>query len=143
MVDVGAIGGVRVINDSKATNPHATIAALRSIEGPIVLLLGGRHKGDGYGALRDAIEAASVRHVVLFGEASERLAAELAGISTEIRQTPDLEAATAAGLAAARSGDALLFSPACSSYDVFRSFEERGEVFDRLVRSKSAFRASV
>ncbi|MFC2099614.1 Mur ligase family protein, partial [Candidatus Bipolaricaulota bacterium] len=143
MVDVGVVNGVRVINDSKATNPHATIAALQSIDGPIVLLLGGRHKGAGYRALRDVIEAANVRHVVLFGEAGGRLAAELEDISTGTEQTADLEAATATGLAAARSGDTLLFSPACSSYDVFRSFEERGEAFDRLIRSESLFRAPV
>jgi len=138
MVDVDTVGGVRVINDSKATNPHATIAALRSIDGPIVLLLGGRHKGSGYRALCDAIEGADVRHLVLFGEARERLVAELDGVSPEMQQATDLEAATAAGLVAARPGDALLFSPACSSYDAFRSFEERGETFDRLIRSRPA-----
>jgi len=142
MVGIGAVDGVRVLNDSKATNPHATIAALRSIDGPIVLLLGGRHKGYGYETLCEAIEGANVRFVVLFGDARERLGTELAGISAKIRHVADLEAATVTGFELARLGDTLLLSPACSSYDAFRSFEERGEAFDRLVRSQAGFHAS-
>ena len=136
MTDLGVIRGVRVINDSKATNPHATVAALQSIDGPVVLMLGGRHKGDGYSSLRDAIGRSNVRTVVLFGEARARLDDELDGVSAELRHAKDLTAAVDAALTSAQPGDTVLFSPACSSYDAYPSFEERGAAFERLIKSR-------
>jgi UDP-N-acetylmuramoylalanine--D-glutamate ligase len=137
MEEVGHIDGVRVINDSKATNPASTIAALESIEGPSILLLGGRSKGAGYEALVEAISASAVRRIVLFGEAADGLAALLEG--NPIDRVATVNEAARAGLAVARSGDTLLFSPACSSFDQFRDFEERGDEFARLVRAYPGF----
>jgi len=137
MEAVGSVGGVRAIDDSKATNPASTVAALAATDGPVVLLLGGRAKRAGYEALRDAIEASAVRRIVLFGEAAEELAALLAGRA--IDRAPNVEAAVRVGLEAARPGDTLLFSPACSSFDQYRSFEERGEAFSRAVRAHAGF----
>ena len=137
MTDLGAIRGIRVINDSKATNPHATVAAVHSVDGPVILMLGGRHKGGGYASLRNAIERSGVRTVILFGEARARLNDELDGVSAELRHAKDLKAAVDDAFASARPGDTILFSPACSSYDAYRSFEERGAAFDRLIESRS------
>jgi len=138
--DEGTVGGVRVVNDSKSTNAASTLAALRSVKEPIVLILGGRHKQAGYEELARAIAATSVRKVVVYGEAAAFLCETLntAGYTrTEIY--PGLEEATTAGLAAALPGDVLLFSPACASYDQFRDYLERGEAFSRLIRTRPTF----
>lgn len=137
MEEIGLVDGVRAIDDSKATNPASTIAALAAIDGPTVLLLGGRSKGAGYEALREAIETSAIRRIVLFGEAGERLAGLLEGHPFDC--VSDVEAAVRVGFEAARPGDTLVFSPACSSFDQFRSFEERGEEFTRAVRARAGF----
>ena len=139
MEEVGTVGGVRAIDDSKATNPASTIAALAAVDGPMVLLLGGRSKGAGYEALRDAIEASPIRRIVLFGAAADPLSDLLEGHPFD--RVADVEAAVRSGLAAAHPGDTLLFSPACSSFDQFRNFEERGEAFARAIRASAAFSA--
>ncbi len=137
MEEIGFVGGVRAIDDSKATNPASTIAALDAVDGPTVLLLGGRSKGVGYEALRCAIETSAIRRIVLFGEAAERLSTLLEGHPLD--RVSDVESAVRVGLQAARPGDTLLFSPACSSFDQYRSFEERGKVFARAVRAREHF----
>jgi len=139
---VGTIGGVRVVNDSKATSPAATMAALRSTEGPVVLLLGGRSKRGGYDELAAYLSAFSPRGVVVFGEARQEIAEHLSRAGVEHQSVSDLETAVALGLATARPGDALLLSPACSSFDAFRSYEERGEEFNRMARRVPGFRAA-
>ncbi len=139
MEPIGSVYGVRAIDDSKATNPASTIAALAAVRGPVVLLLGGRMKEAGYDALRTAIDNPSVRRTILFGEAADRLANLLEG--RPVHGVPDVDAAVRAGLAAARAGDALLFSPACSSFDAFSNFEVRGEAFARAVRAAPGFTA--
>lgn len=140
MEEVGAVNGVRVIDDSKATNPASTIAALAALAGPTVLLLGGRSKGAGYDALRAAIDRSLIRRIVLFGEAAGELAELLEGRPFD--RVPTVAAAVDAGLAAARTGDTLLLSPSCSSFDQFASFEERGETFVRAVRARAGFSAA-
>jgi UDP-N-acetylmuramoylalanine--D-glutamate ligase len=139
---IGTIGGVRVVNDSKATSPAATMAALRSTEGPVVLLLGGRSKRGGYDELAAYLSAFSPRGVVVFGEARQEIAEHLSLAGVEHQSVSDLETAVALGLATARPGDALLLSPACSSFDAFRSYEERGEEFNRMARRVPGFRAA-
>ncbi len=128
---VGSIDGVRYVNDSKATNVHAATAALRGLEGPIVLLLGGRGKGEDYSALRESME--KVVAVVCYGEEGERLGRSLEGVVTVHRAGTMIEAAERAR-ELARRGDTVLLSPACTSYDEFRSFEERGQRFKQWVR---------
>jgi UDP-N-acetylmuramoylalanine--D-glutamate ligase len=137
MEEIGLVDGVRVIDDSKATNPASTIAALAAADGPTILLLGGRSKAAGYEALREAIETSKIRRVVLFGEAAEWLSGLLGRVPLD--RVSDVAAAVRIGLEAARPGDILLFSPACSSFDQFRNFGERGEEFARAVRARAGF----
>ncbi len=136
---VGAVGGVRLINDSKATSPAAAIAAVRSTVGPVVVLLGGRSKRGGYDELASFLSGASLRAVIVFGEAREEIAGHLSRAGVAHRMAGDLAGAVAEGFAAARSGDALLLSPACSSFDAFGSYEERGQEFNRIVRRMPGF----
>ncbi|MFH1731429.1 MAG: UDP-N-acetylmuramoyl-L-alanine--D-glutamate ligase [Planctomycetota bacterium] len=130
-------GGVRYFNDSKATTPASSVAALRSFDEPTVLILGGRDKGAEYDGI--AAEAARCRAVVLVGEMADRLAALLDAKApglTKVRATSFENAVTsAAGLA--RPGDVVLLSPACTSYDMFKNFEERGREFKDIVRRLS------
>lgn len=139
METVGSIAGVRLINDSKSTNADSAIAALRAIDRPAVLLLGGRSKGAGYKALSEEIHARDVRTVVAFGEAANDFERILADSGIEAVLAPTLEEAVEAGLAAASAGDVLLFSPACSSFDSYRNYEERGDAFVRAVRRVAGF----
>ena len=140
--DLGVFDGVRAINDSKSTNGDSSIAALRSIDGPVVLLLGGRHKGGGYEALAREIRARDVRVVVVFGEAAPRLAETLEAEGVRPRRAEDLEVAVAFGFEVARPGDTLLFSPGCSSFDAFPDYATRGEAFTELARSRKSDRGS-
>jgi len=140
MEAVGSVDGVRAIDDSKATNPASTVAALAAIDGPVVLLFGGRAKRAGYEAVRDAIESSEIRRIVVFGEAADRLHDLLEGRLVD--RAASVEAAVRVGLEAARPGDTLLFSPACSSFDQYCSFEERGEAFARAVRAHAGFARS-
>lgn len=129
---LGESRGVQWINDSKATNVGATLVALEAMERPTVLLLGGRHKGEPYAPLAAEIRR-TVKRVIAYGEAAPLIAAEL-GAVTEVHRAGDSfdEAIALAGKSAER-GDAVLLSPACSSYDMFTSYEERGDRFRELV----------
>ena len=137
--EIGSIDGVRIINDSKATSPAATLAALQSVQGPIVLLLGGRSKKGGYEDLAHALLGFDVRAVIVFGEARGEIGDHLRAARVPFQTAETLRAALDAGLAVARPGDGLLLSPACSSFDAFSSYEERGEAFARLCREKTGF----
>jgi len=131
---LGEIDGVRVVNDSKATNPAATIAALAAMTRPVVLILGGRAKREGYEAFVEAVREHAVREVVLYGEAApllERLLGHAGGPPTHVRLR--LDEAAALGVSLGRPGDVLLFSPACASFDQFDSYLERGEAFSEVV----------
>lgn len=123
--------GVLWINDSKATSVTATARALEAMTRPPVLLLGGHHKGESYASLAGALAG---RHgtVVAFGEAARLIEEDLARTVRCERATSFDDAVTRAHRLA-RPGDVVLLSPACSSYDAFRNFEERGERFRSLV----------
>mgnify|MGYP000616261068 CR=1 FL=1 len=129
--------GVLWVNDSKATNLDSTRMALRSMERPVVLLLGGRHKGEPYTGLLEAAQG-RVRVVVAYGEAAPVVVRDLESHLTVVRVDGGFErvVATAAGLA--RPGDAVLLSPACSSYDMFENYEQRGARFRELARAVPA-----
>lgn len=129
---VATVGGVSFINDSKATTVDATLKALAGFTRPVVLILGGKDKGSDFRPLRKAVRR-GVKAVVLVGSAREKIREALAGI------VPLLEAETypevvRAARAAAAPGDIVLLAPACTSWDMFRDFEERGRVFKREVR---------
>jgi UDP-N-acetylmuramoylalanine--D-glutamate ligase len=125
--------GVRWIDDSKGTNVGATGAAIAGLDGPLVLIAGGDGKGQDFGPLAAACRG-KVRHAVLIGRDARLLEAALAG-SCEVSLAGTLEDAVALAAGMARPGDAVLLSPACASFDMFRDYAHRGEVFTAAVRS--------
>lgn len=129
---VRSVGGVSYYNDSKGTNVGAVLAALDGFPEPVVLIAGGKDKGVDFRPLRGAL-GRKARAVVLLGEARDRMARELAG-AAPITVAGTLAEAVRAAAGAARKGDTVVFSPACSSFDMFRNFEERGEAFRNAVK---------
>jgi UDP-N-acetylmuramoylalanine--D-glutamate ligase len=125
---VGEYGGVLWINDSKATNVGAARVAIAGMERPTVLLLGGRHKGEPYSNLLDVMQG-RVKAVVAYGEAEDIVVADLAGHVPVERGGSSFDTVLAKARALAAPGDAILMSPACSSYDMFTNYEERGATF--------------
>ena len=133
---VGEFSGIPFINDSKATNAHATAAALRAVPAPIVLILGGRHKKEGYEELKQLLTH-KVRCCILIGESQGFFSGLLSrwGVPYELAADP-LDALRRA-YARARTGDTVLLSPACASFDQFDSFSHRGEAFRAAFRQLS------
>jgi UDP-N-acetylmuramoylalanine--D-glutamate ligase len=129
---VAEVGGVRYVNDSKATNPDAAEAALDAYPERVHLIAGGRGKGTSFAALARAARGA-VERAYLIGETAGDLAAALAAEGVPHESPGTLEAAVAAAAARARPGDVVLLAPACASYDQFRDFEERGAAFRAAV----------
>ncbi|PYP80576.1 MAG: UDP-N-acetylmuramoyl-L-alanine--D-glutamate ligase [Gemmatimonadetes bacterium] len=130
----GTFAGVDWINDSKSTNVASTLVALRGMRKPTVLLLGGRHKGEPYTALAEELRRTG-RAVIAYGEAAPIVEADLGGVVPVERLGSSFEEVLARARMLARSGDAVLLSPACSSYDMFDNYEERGREFKRLAVS--------
>jgi UDP-N-acetylmuramoylalanine--D-glutamate ligase len=126
--------GVTFYNDSKGTNVASTITALESFSEPVVLIAGGKAKGQDFAPLAAAARG-RVRHVVLLGEDRDKVRAPLAGLGIGIEEAASMEAAVRAAAAAARPGDVVLLSPGCASFDMFQNFEHRGEVFKAAVRA--------
>ncbi len=127
--------GVRFVDDSKATNVGAVAVALESVRAPVVLVAGGVDKGGDYGPLREPLGRLA-REVVLVGAAAPRMAEALGG-SAPLRLAADWPEAVRLAVAAARPGDTVLLSPACSSFDFFQSYAERGDTFQRLCREET------
>ncbi|MGH7537198.1 MAG: glutamate ligase domain-containing protein, partial [Gemmatimonadales bacterium] len=123
--------GVRWINDSKATNVASTVVAVEAMDRPFVLLLGGRHKGEPYTRLAPLLQA-RCRLVIAYGEAGPIVEQDLRG-AVPVERGDGFADVVARARRAARPGDAVLLSPACSSYDQFANYEERGAEFRRLV----------
>jgi UDP-N-acetylmuramoylalanine--D-glutamate ligase len=123
--------GVRFYNDSKATTVDSVVRALECFEAPVLLLAGGKDKGGPFAPLRESLRR-YVRRVFLYGEAAGRMADELDG-ATEMERARGLEEALVQAWRAARPGEVILLSPACSSFDMFRDYEERGQRFKALV----------
>lgn len=132
---VTEIDGIKFYNDSKATSVDATSKALEALsggDGKTVLILGGRGKNAPYAPLIRLIES-SVRSLVLIGEDADNIESQLSGHADIIR-ADSLQDAVGKGFSAANAGDAVLLAPACASFDMFRSFEERGTVFKAAVK---------
>jgi len=128
---VRELGGVRYVNDSKATNVAAALKALAAYEhDPVHLILGGSRKGEDLAPLAAAI-GPNVKSVYVIGETADELAAAI----PQAVHAGDLAGALAA--IEPQEGDVVLLSPACASYDQFRDFEQRGEEFRRLVQNLS------
>jgi UDP-N-acetylmuramoylalanine--D-glutamate ligase len=132
MEHVADVGGVAYVNDSKATNPSAAVAALESFEGGVHAILGGSMKGGGFAALAPAVSARCAA-CYLIGEAAPALARDLASAGVELVQCGDLARAVRAAAERAQPGEVVLLAPACASFDQYRDFEERGEHFRALV----------
>jgi UDP-N-acetylmuramoylalanine--D-glutamate ligase len=155
MASVGEYGGVRWINDSKATNVEAAGMALASLAGPVVVLLGGKDKGEDFSPLAQWFPG-RVRRAILFGEAGDRLEDVLSAAveavevpaesmdpieaSGQARPFPvlervqgDMDAVVAAAARVAEPGDVVLLAPACSSFDAFANYEARGRAFAEAV----------
>jgi UDP-N-acetylmuramoylalanine--D-glutamate ligase len=131
---VAEIDGVRFYNDSKATSVDATSKALEALsggEGKTILILGGRGKNAPYAPLIDLIEA-SVRSLILVGEDADNIESQLSG-HADVLWADSIDDAVKKGFEESETGDSVLLAPACASFDMFRSFEERGEVFKTAV----------
>jgi len=129
---VAEADGVRWYDDSKATTPHATLAAVAGFDS-VVLVAGGRNKGLDLTPLADAVPP--IRAVVAMGEAADDVAAALAGRCEVERVSTDMAAVVAAAARLARPGDVVLLSPGCTSFDWFSSYAERGDAFTAEVRT--------
>jgi UDP-N-acetylmuramoylalanine--D-glutamate ligase len=132
---VANVGGVDFYDDSKGTNVGAVVRSLEHFHRPVILIAGGRDKGGDYSPLFAPIRQ-HVKQLVLMGEARDLMAAALAG-QAPIQNAPDMTQAVTLAFAAAVPGDVILLSPACSSFDMFRDYAERGRVFQQAVRSLS------
>jgi UDP-N-acetylmuramoylalanine--D-glutamate ligase len=133
---VRELGGVRFVNDSKATNVAAALRGLAAYSEPLHLILGGSLKGESFAPLARAIrERGGVRSIHLVGEAGDELAAALEGEGVAHERAGTLGRAVAAAAAASQPGEIVLLSPACASYDQYANFEERGDAFRALVEA--------
>jgi UDP-N-acetylmuramoylalanine--D-glutamate ligase len=129
---VRVVDGVAYINDSKATNVDATIKSLMSVEGPVVVILGGRDKDGDFAALLPRLER--VKRAVLIGEARAAIRAVLAG-HCDLADAGDMHDAVNAARMATEPGDTVLLAPACASFDMFKNYQDRGEVFRACVNA--------
>ena len=129
---VAEVAGVRFYNDSKATNVGSVLGSLTGFDSPVVLIAGGKDKGGDYAPLVPLLRTVA-RHVVLIGAAADRMEKALTGV-LPLHRAPDLPTAVTVAAGLAQPGDAVVLSPACSSYDMFKNYEERGHIFAEAVR---------
>src|SRR5437660_5216221 len=131
---VATIRGVDYYNDSKATNVDATIKALESFPANIHLILGGKDKGSDYTVLNGLLQK-RVKRVYTIGAAAEKIESQIKGV--EVVHAETLENALRKANAVAQAGDVVLLAPACASFDQFKNYEQRGQVFKEIVRGLS------
>lgn len=129
--EAAKINGVRFINDSKSTTTEATVWALNNLDEPLILIAGGREKGNDYSAVLE-LAAKKVKAAILIGEAKEKIKKAFGG-AIDLQEAESLEEALNKAQALARPGDCVLFSPMCKSFDMFSNYEERGRIFKDLV----------
>jgi UDP-N-acetylmuramoylalanine--D-glutamate ligase len=134
MEPVREVGGVLWINDSKATNIASTEVAVTALDRPFVLLLGGRHKGEPYTRLGPLL-AGRCRAVVAYGEARPIVLRDLAGAGVSLVEAESFDEVMTTARALAQPGEVVLLSPACSSYDMFTNYGERGRRFREIVEA--------
>ncbi len=130
---VANLAGIDFFDDSKATNVGAVVRSLEHFNRPVVLIAGGRGKGGDYSPLFPWLHR-KVKQLILLGESSQTMAAAFAG-HAPLKTATDMAHAVSLAFAAAVPGDVVLLSPACSSFDMFRDYAERGRVFQQAVRS--------
>jgi UDP-N-acetylmuramoylalanine--D-glutamate ligase len=129
---VRELRGVRYVNDSKATNTAAARRGALAYDAPLRLILGGSLKGEDFGPFALDLPP-NIRSIYLIGQATDELAAALDAAGRAYSRDGDLAHAVAHATADADAGDIVLLSPACASYDQFDNFEQRGDMFRRLV----------
>jgi len=129
---VAEVRGVRYYNDSKATNVDATLKALDSFPGRILIILGGKDKGSDYSVLQQPLREKAIL-ALLIGAAAEKIESQIRG-SVAMERAGTLEHAVELAAQAARPGDVVLLAPACASFDQFENYEQRGRVFKELVK---------
>lgn len=127
------VNGVDYYNDSKATNPDSTIKALTAFNCPIILLLGGRNKGNSFKRLAEFIDD-RIKAVILFGESGAEIHDALADKDIILKTADSFESAVSESMKLAEEGNVVLLSPACASFDMFSNYEERGRVFKDIVK---------
>lgn len=130
---VSELDGVRWYNDSKATNVNSVWYALESFNSPLVLIMGGRDKGNDYSELRSLVEE-KVHTIIAIGEGRDIIEAQLKDSTQNFFKSESLEEAVALAHGSAKHGEIVLLSPACASFDMFDSYEQRGETFKQLIR---------
>lgn len=131
MEEVLNLRGVKFINDSKSTTTEATVWALNNLNCPVILISGGREKGNDYSRVLD-IARRKVKNLVLIGEASDMIHSVFSG-SINVSRADSLKDAVEKSFTLSKSGDCILFSPMCKSFDMFANYEERGKAFKALV----------
>jgi UDP-N-acetylmuramoylalanine--D-glutamate ligase len=124
--------GVKYINDSKATNVDSVWYALQSFDEPLIVLMGGRDKGNDYSRLNDLVRE-HVKAIIAIGESAGNVIGAFQNITT-VEQADSMEAAVRKASSLSVRGDVVLLSPACTSFDWFENFEHRGRVFKEIVR---------
>jgi UDP-N-acetylmuramoylalanine--D-glutamate ligase len=129
---VAVVNGVEYVNDSKATNVDAVLRALGCFTTPVVLIMGGLDKGGNFGLLETAVRRRA-KALVLVGSASDTIRAALGGLVPTV-QAPDMAAAVGAAAGRAVSGDVVLLSPGCASFDMYPNYQARGEDFRQAVQ---------
>ncbi|MBM3252950.1 MAG: UDP-N-acetylmuramoyl-L-alanine--D-glutamate ligase [Candidatus Omnitrophica bacterium] len=128
---VDTLGGVKYINDSKSTTVDSTLKAINSCEEKVVLIAGGRDKGSDFTVLKTAFDN-KLRHVILIGEAKEKIAKNLRGF-VPFTFASSIKEAVLIARRKALVGDCVMLSPMCASFDMFKNFEERGNIFKKLI----------
>ena len=129
---VREIGGVRFYNDSKGTNVGSVVKSLQSFSEPVTLIAGGKDKNGDLSPLEALIQK-RVKHLILIGEAKDRMNRELGGL-TDTAMAKTMEKAVLLAHQKAKAGEVVLLSPACSSFDMFKDYKERGKVFKEAVK---------
>jgi len=128
------IDGVKFINDSKGTNVESTAYALTSYENPLIWIAGGVDKGNDYSTILSAVTE-KVKCLICLGKDNEKLKKAFGDVVADIRETQDIREAVKWGLELGKSGDIVLLSPACASFDLFKNYEDRGEQFRGAVNN--------
>jgi UDP-N-acetylmuramoylalanine--D-glutamate ligase len=131
---VAKVRGVEFINDSKATNVNSTWYALECMNNKVVLILGGVDKGNDYSMLKE-LALDKVKAIVCLGKSNEKIISAFKNIVPTIIETQSAEDAVKASYALAESGETVLLSPACASFDLFKNYEDRGQQFIHAVKN--------
>jgi len=130
---VATVEGITFIDDSKATNVGALDTALSGMNGPVILILGGKDKGGEFSCIVERHKS-KIRKVFVIGEATARIMGEISGI-VDSQKAEDMQQAVSSAFESARQGDVVLLSPGCASFDMFKSYAHRGEVFKECVHA--------